>query len=518
QPAQPTLACYETATFNTTSCQWDVTGTQPTQPTLACYETATFNTTTCQWDVTGTQPVQPTLACYETATFNTTTCQWDVTGNPIIVPVLGNVTQPNCSETLGSFNIINYDVNNVYLVSPSNGVTMNGSTVTAPVGTYTVIASFNGCESSTSTEITIAVIPDNTPPVFDQSAPADIEVSCNNIPPMDILTATDNCGPVSVVPDEEIINGDCQGNYLIVRTWTVTDGVNPPVELTQLITVVDNQGPQLNSTVDAVLNVTCDEIPQPIEPSFIDNCSGVLSVTFNETQSDVINNQYSITRTWVAKDNCGNDSEIIEQVINVEVSAETIGTENREICNAAEFDTINLSLVLPNGTPSGGTWINVNNAGGLNGVIFSAFNNGNKVPVGDYTFSYVFDDGTDCPSQIDVIVNVNDDCLPLDCETVFVHNAFTPNGDGVNEHFQIDNINQECHLPNRVEIYNRWGVLVYEADNYDNNTKKFVGISEGRVTVDKNAELPTGTYFYIIQYNDGNGKVISESKYLYLTR
>ncbi|PZO27428.1 MAG: hypothetical protein DCF13_11495, partial [Flavobacteriaceae bacterium] len=65
---QPTLACYETATFNTTSCQWDVTGTQPAQPTLACYETATFNTTSCQWDVTGTQPAQPTLACYETAT------------------------------------------------------------------------------------------------------------------------------------------------------------------------------------------------------------------------------------------------------------------------------------------------------------------------------------------------------------------------------------------------------------------------------------------------------------------
>ena len=38
------------------------------------------------------------------------------------------------------------------------------------------------------------------------------------------------------------------------------------------------------------------------------------------------------------------------------------------------------------------------------------------------------------------------------------------------------------------------------------------------LNVDKNAELPTGTYFYIIQYNDGNGKVVSESKYLYLTR
>jgi hypothetical protein len=148
---------------------------------------------------------------------------------------------------------------------------MDGGMVTAPIGTYTVIASLNECNSTASTEVTIAVIPDNTQPVFDQNAPADIEVSCGNIPPMDILTATDNCGPVSVVPDEEIMNGDCQGNYLIVRTWTVTDGVNPPVELTQLITVVDNEGPELNSTIDAVLNVTCDEIPQPIEPSFIDN-------------------------------------------------------------------------------------------------------------------------------------------------------------------------------------------------------------------------------------------------------
>ncbi|MFM9051982.1 MAG: hypothetical protein ACKOKF_06660 [Bacteroidota bacterium] len=80
QPQQPEIACYQTATFNGTTCQWDVTGTQPQQPSIACYETATFNGTTCQWDVTGTQPQQPTIACYQTATFNGTTCQWDVTG------------------------------------------------------------------------------------------------------------------------------------------------------------------------------------------------------------------------------------------------------------------------------------------------------------------------------------------------------------------------------------------------------------------------------------------------------
>jgi hypothetical protein len=93
QPTLPTLACYETATFNNSTCSWDVTGTIPTTPTLACYETASFNSSTCVWDVTGTQPTLPTLACYETAIFNTGTCSWDVTGTQPTLPTLA------CYET-----------------------------------------------------------------------------------------------------------------------------------------------------------------------------------------------------------------------------------------------------------------------------------------------------------------------------------------------------------------------------------------------------------------------------------
>ncbi|MGB6268714.1 MAG: T9SS type B sorting domain-containing protein, partial [Olleya sp.] len=89
QPLQPTLECWETATFNNTTCVWDIVGTQPTQPTIECWETATFNNTTCTWDVTGTQPVQPTgLECWETTTFNNTTCIWDITGTQPIQPTL----------------------------------------------------------------------------------------------------------------------------------------------------------------------------------------------------------------------------------------------------------------------------------------------------------------------------------------------------------------------------------------------------------------------------------------------
>ena len=97
QPVKPTLACYQSATFNTTSCSWDVTGDQPVKPTLACYQSATFNTTTCLWDVTGDQPVKPTLACYQSATFNTTTCLWDVTGT--LFTASASPTKVNCFAT-----------------------------------------------------------------------------------------------------------------------------------------------------------------------------------------------------------------------------------------------------------------------------------------------------------------------------------------------------------------------------------------------------------------------------------
>ena len=98
QPQAPTgFACYQTAVFNQNICDWEVIGTQPAQPTLACYETASFNNTTCSWEVSGAQPAQPTLACYETASFNTTTCSWVVSGTQPVQPTLA------CYET-ASFN------------------------------------------------------------------------------------------------------------------------------------------------------------------------------------------------------------------------------------------------------------------------------------------------------------------------------------------------------------------------------------------------------------------------------
>jgi uncharacterized repeat protein (TIGR01451 family) len=78
-------------------------------------------------------------------------------------------------------------------------------------------------------------------------------------------------------------------------------------------------------------------------------------------------------------------------------------------------------------------------------------------------------------------------------------------------------INIESYPDNTVMIYNRWGVLVYETQGYDNASNGFRGTSNGRVTVQKNEQLPVGTYFYIIQYRKGQeGK--TKNGYLYISR
>lgn len=104
---------------------------------------------------------------------------------------------------------------------------------------------------------------------------------------------------------------------------------------------------------------------------------------------------------------------------------------------------------------------------------------------------------------------------------VVIYNLVSPNGDGKNDYFVIDGIRK--YPNNKVEIFNRWGVKVYETTGYDsleaNNV--FRGYSQGRVTVDKNEKLPSGTYFYIVsyEYTDASGsgsRMIKESGYLHL--
>jgi gliding motility-associated-like protein len=84
------------------------------------------------------------------------------------------------------------------------------------------------------------------------------------------------------------------------------------------------------------------------------------------------------------------------------------------------------------------------------------------------------------------------------------YNGMSVNGDQQNDFFIIDCIS---NFPNNnVKIFNRVGILVFEANGYDNLITTFRGTGEKGI-YQGGRELPVGTYFYIIDKRDGTKPV-----------
>ncbi|MDD7885296.1 gliding motility-associated C-terminal domain-containing protein [Flavivirga sp. 57AJ16] len=139
------------------------------------------------------------------------------------------------------------------------------------------------------------------------------------------------------------------------------------------------------------------------------------------------------------------------------------------------------------------------NAGGLS----------NSVEASGITPSFeiisdVSDDGDDVDG------NTEDDPTETELGCLIVINEFSPNGDGVNELLVINCI--ENYPNNRLEIYNRWGNIVYKKQSYNN---EFDGISNGRSTINGTEMLPVGTYYYVLDLGDGSKPKVG---WLYINR
>jgi gliding motility-associated-like protein len=63
---------------------------------------------------------------------------------------------------------------------------------------------------------------------------------------------------------------------------------------------------------------------------------------------------------------------------------------------------------------------------------------------------------------------------------LIIPNVITSNGDGINEFFKIKNL----PINSQISIYNRWGIKLFESDNYQNNWD--------------GSQYNDGTYFYVL--------------------
>lgn len=187
---------------------------------------------------------------------------------------------------------------------------------------------------------------------------------------------------------------------------------------------------------------------------------------------------------------------------------QTTGTFNVE--EPAEALAIALDLVtsptceLEDGsievTVSGGTapytysWVGPNGYTSADEDIFN---------IGEGFYTLTVTDANGCTEVLDVTVTCVEDPAEDD-QPIVIYDVITPNNDGVNDSWIIDNFSAERYPDNEVVIFNRWGDEVYRAAPYDN---EWIGqlLETGRI-------VPDGTYFYILKLNESTEPFVNQKQ------
>ena len=205
---------------------------------------------------------------------------------------------------------------------------------------------------------------------------------------------------------------------------------------------------------------------------------------------------YEIIRTWTVSDECDNQ-EVYTQTVFVTIDSGIIANDT-ELCVGDDFN-FDLFNLLSGDFDSGGTWEITSGNATIDGSLFNPYD----LELGTYIFMYS-DNNSVCPSETEVNITLNDDCVVLACgdaDEVIISKAVTANGDQWNEYFTVTGI-ELCGFTVELQIFNRWGAKIYESNNYQNNWNGFAHSS----SIGKSDKVPTGTYYYIINLKDSGLK------------
>ncbi len=154
----------------------------------------------------------------------------------------------------------------------------------------------------------------NFPPEFVDLIP-NIEINCGETANFIEPSIRNACGNTTVTSVDSTLPGDCSGEPVLVRTYTVTDGCGASSTAVQTITTVDNLAPVFTN-VPFTVTVGCGEPISFVEPTAIDDCSGPVTITFNEyTVGNPGCADAQTNRDWTATDGCGNQSTVTTIVI-----------------------------------------------------------------------------------------------------------------------------------------------------------------------------------------------------------
>ncbi len=269
-----------------------------------------------------------------------------------------------------------------------------------------------------------------------------------------------------------------------------TNRVTPTASTNYTVTVTDNTGCK-NTVVDTV-KVSPALIQGNITAASSSSCVGA-SVTLTDA---VTGGSGTITYTWQPGGQTGNS---ISVTPSAGVTVYTV-TVTDGCATTVLIDSVNVTMYNPVFTACCDSTI-------ISGQSVNLI----ATPSAGINFVWTPSTGltcTTCPNPVATptanitytVVGTSSGCTTIDSVTIKISNGtlvfysgITPNGDGNNDTWIIDNI--ELYPDNSVSIFNRWGIEVWSGNRYDNSTVVWKGQNS------TGQPLPDATYFYVAKVN-----------------
>lgn len=504
----------------------------PVGTTTVTYEATdgSGNTTTCSFDVVVADEEAPVFDCPDNVNIST---------DAGLCAAVYNFTPPSATDNCDGAITVTQTEGPDSGTQLAPGSTTFAFTATDPAGN-TVTCSYD------------VVVTDTESPVF-TTCPDDFNIAitadCTVEIQFDTPTATDNC-TVTLTQTAGPLNGESVGPGVYSITYSAEDPAGNTSECNFEITVTDDIQPVFTECPAEI--ETCDPVVTFDTPVAADNCDDVVISQTAGPVSGSIFPEGITTVTFEATDNSGNSATCSFDVVILPGGTRPDAGEDQNICdetsttltgNTPDFGTGVWSLISGNG--------NIQNPGapetdvdglteGANVFIWTIDPDNGCALLSDTVTIRVepgvtVDAGSDQNIQLGNQAGLNASFTPaggdivwqpaatLSCETcdnplanpivsttyyaiytsplgceridsVTVQvsrelpNTITPNNDGVNDVWNIPGI---ADYPNvEVYIYNRWGNEIFRSTGY---REPWDGKRGGD-------DLPTGAYFYMIDY------------------
>ncbi len=386
------------------------------------------------------------------------------------------ITSPRCPDSLGTIVIKPQGGNWPYSFRWRNSagqVVDNDSILqNQPVGEYNVLI---------TDALGVSILQSHTiKPISNLAATA---VATSNYNGFNVRCNGGNTGEARVMA----VNGSAPYTYMWSNNATTATVSNLPAGM-YTITVTDKEGCKVTQSV----SITAPPVLTANAQGAFIGCSGTKSGQATATVSGGVS-PYSFVWSDASNQKTATAVLLSGGTYTVTVT-DANGCNSTKSANVIEPPVLNVNvLTTPDeGGPSGTAKAVA--TGGTRPYVFTWQDLTNT----DSTISRLLPgryfvrvtDANSCVKLANGIVDDATNCL-------FARAVITPEGDGRNEEFKIGCLSR--FHDNHLEIYNRWGQLVYEVDNYND-------ADLWRGTNMRGNPVPDGVYFWVFEYTDPGSK------------